>query len=195
MSGIAIIMLFARRETGTLKADSLTEQAMKLNELFLEQLDNESKHTRRVLERVPLDRNDWKPHEKSMAFGYLVGLVAKMPAWIAMMVNSDEYELTSQDPRFQPFEAKSNQELLRTFDESVNVGRLALQGAGDEHLQKNWKFLVNGHVASESPRYVSIRDAMFSHWAHHRGQLTVYLRLNEVSVPAIYGPSADERGT
>jgi uncharacterized damage-inducible protein DinB len=167
---------------------------MKLNELFLEQLDNEAKSTRRVLERVPEGRNDWKPHEKSTSFGYLAALVAKMPAWIAMMVDRDEYELTSQDPRFQPLDAKTNVELLRTFDEAVAIGRQALQKASDEHLRKNWKFVVNGQVASESPRYVALRDSMFSHWAHHRGQLTVYLRLNEAVVPAIYGPSADERG-
>lgn len=167
---------------------------MKLNELFLGQLDNEAKSTRRVLERVPEGRNDWKPHEKSMAFGYLAALVAKMPGWIAIMVDRDEYELTSQDPRFQPVDAKSNAELLRVFDEALTTGRRALQGASDEHLRKNWKFLVNGQVATESPRYVAIRDAMFSHWAHHRGQLTVYLRLNEAVVPAIYGPSADEKG-
>jgi uncharacterized damage-inducible protein DinB len=167
---------------------------MKLNELFLEQLDNEAKSTRRVLERVPEGRNDWKPHEKSTTFGYLAALVAKMPAWIAMMVDRDEYELTSQDPRFQPVDAKTNAELLQTFDEAVAIGRQALQKASDEHLTKNWKFVVNGQVASESPRYVALRDSMFSHWAHHRGQLTVYLRLNDAAVPAIYGPSADERG-
>ena len=167
---------------------------MKLNELFLGQLDNEAKSTRRVLERVLEGRNDWKPHEKSMAFGYLAALVAKMPSWIAMMVDSDAYEMASKDPRFQPVDVKSNRELLQVFDEAVAAGRRALENANDEHLVKNWKFLVNGHVASESPRYVAIRDTMFSHWAHHRGQLTVYLRLNEALVPAIYGPSADDRG-
>jgi uncharacterized damage-inducible protein DinB len=167
---------------------------MKLNELFLGQLDNEAKSTRRVLEHVPEGRNGWKPHAKSMAFGYLAVLVAKMPSWIAMMVDSDEYELASKDPRFQPVDVKSNRELLQVFDEAVAAGRRALENASDEHLVKTWKFLVNGHVASESPRYVAIRDTMFSHWAHHRGQLTVYLRLNDALVPAIYGPSADDRG-
>jgi len=167
---------------------------MKLSQLFLDQLENEAKSTRRVLERVPEGRNDWKPHEKSMTFGYLSALVAKMPAWIAMMVDRDEYELASQDAKFQPLEAKSNHELLQAFDEAVAIGRRALHQASDEHLMKNWKFLVHGQVATESPRYVALRDAMFSHWAHHRGQLTVYLRLNDAAVPAIYGPSADERG-
>jgi len=167
---------------------------MRLNQLFLEQLDNEAKSTRRVLERVPEGRNDWKPHPKSMALGYLAALVAKMPAWLTMMIERDEYELASKDAKFQPVEAKSSRELLQSFNEAVAAGRRALENASDEHLLKTWRFLVNGHVATESARYVSIRDAMLSHWAHHRGQLTVYLRLNEAPVPAIYGPSADDRG-
>jgi uncharacterized damage-inducible protein DinB len=165
---------------------------MKLNELFLGQLDNEAKSTRRVLERVPEGRNDWKPHGKSMPFGYLAALVAKMPAWIATMVDVDEFDVAAKDPRFQPAEVRSNRELLQMFDEAVATGRRALQNASDEHLMGSWKMLANGYVAGESPRYVAIRDAMFSHWVHHRGQLTVYLRLNEVLVPALYGPSADE---
>jgi len=167
---------------------------MKLSQLFLEQLENEAESTRRVLERVPEGRNDWKPHGKSTSLGYLAALVAKMPAWIAMMVDRDEYELTSQDAKFQPVEAKSDRELLLAFDEAVAIGRQALQKPSDDHLAKNWKFLVHGQIAAESPRYVALRDSMFSHWAHHRGQLTVYLRLNDAAVPAIYGPSADERG-
>jgi uncharacterized damage-inducible protein DinB len=165
---------------------------MKLNEFFLEQLDNEAKTTRRVLERVPAGRNDWKPHEKSTTIGYLAALVAKMPAWIAMMVDRDEYEITTQDPGFQPVPANSNSELLQMFDDAVAIGRRALDQTSDEHLSKNWKLLVNGQVAAESPRFRALRDSMFSHWAHHRGQLTVYLRLNDAAVPAIYGPSADE---
>ena len=167
---------------------------MKLNELFLEQLEAETKSTRRALERVPEGRNDWKPHEKSMAMGYLAALVAKMPGWIAMMIDSNEYELTSQDARFQPKELNSNRELLASFDEAVAAARKALQSTTDEHLQKQWRMLVNGHVVSDTPRYASIRDAVFTHLGHHRGQLTVYLRLNEATVPSIYGPSADERG-
>jgi uncharacterized damage-inducible protein DinB len=167
---------------------------MKLNQLFLEQLQNEAKNTRRVLERVPEGKNDWKPHQKSMPLGYLASLVAKMPAWIAMMVERDEYELASKDAQFQPADVTSNRELLQSFDDAVAAGRKALSNASDEHLMKNWKFLVNGQVVTEWPRYVSIRDSMLSHWVHHRGQLTVYLRLSGAAVPAIYGPSADERG-
>lgn len=167
---------------------------MKLNELFLEQLEVEAKSTRRALERVPEGKNDWKPHEKSMPMGYLAALVAKMPGWIALMINQDEYNLDSKDARFQPVALNTNRELVASFDGAVASARKALEGASDEHLLKHWKMLVGGHVVSDSPRYVSIRDAVFTHLGHHRGQLTVYLRLNEAVVPSIYGPSADERG-
>lgn len=167
---------------------------MKLNQLFLEQLEVEAKSTRKALERVPEGKNDWKPHEKSMPLGYLAALVAKMPGWIAMMINQDEYDLNSKDARFQPRDLNTNRELVASFDEAVDAARKALQEATDEHLQKNWKMLVSGQVVSDSPRYASIRDAVFTHLGHHRGQLTVYLRLNEALVPSIYGPSADERG-
>ena len=167
---------------------------MKLNQLFLEQLDAETKSTRRALERVPEAKNDWKPHEKSMPLGYLAALIAKMPGWIALMINQDEYNLDSKDARFQPVPLATNRELLASFDEAVAAARKALQAATDEHLQTNWKMLAGGHIVSDAPRYASIRDAVFTHLGHHRGQLTVYLRLNEASVPSIYGPSADERG-
>lgn len=166
---------------------------MKLSEFFLEQLEAETKSTRKALERVPEGRNDWKPHDKSMPLGYLAALVAKMPGWIAMMINQNEYDLNSKDPRFQPVALNTNRELVASFDEAVTAAREALQGATDEHLRTNWKMLVGGHVASDTPRYTSIRDAVFTHLGHHRGQLTVYLRLNEALVPSIYGPSADER--
>jgi uncharacterized damage-inducible protein DinB len=167
---------------------------MKLNELFLEQLEAETKSTRRALERVPEGRNAWKPHEKSMPLGYLAALVAKMPGWIAMMIDQDEYDLGSKDPRFQPKDLDTNRELVASFDEAVAAARKALQNTTDDHLHTHWKMLAGGHVVSDAPRYVSIRDAVFTHLGHHRGQLTVYLRLNEAAVPSIYGPSADERG-
>ncbi len=166
---------------------------MKLNQLFLEQLEVEAKSTRKALARVPEGKNDWKPHERSMPLGYLAALVAKMPGWIAMMINQHEYDLDSKDPRFQPVALHTNRELVESFDEAAAAARKALQGTTDEHLMTNWRLLGAGHVLSDSPRYASIRDAVFTHLGHHRGQLTVYLRLNEALVPSIYGPSADER--
>lgn len=167
---------------------------MKLTEFFLAQLEREVASTRRALERVPEGRNDWKPHEKSMPLGYLAALVASMPSWIDFMVNRDELDITSlEGAKFKPQETQTSRELVQLFDESVAKARKALTGTTDEHLLQPWKFIVGGHVVTELPRHVNLSDAVFSHLAHHRGQLTVYLRLNGAPVPSIYGPSADER--
>jgi len=166
---------------------------MKITDLFLDQLKSEEGGTRRVLERVPEGRNDWKPHEKSMPLGYLSALVASMPGWIEFMVNRDELDIASAEgAKFKPQIPATNRELLHAFDKSLAKAHGALQATTDERLMTPWKFVVAGRVADERPRYMMIRDAVFSHLAHHRGQLTVYLRLNEALVPAVYGPSADE---
>jgi uncharacterized damage-inducible protein DinB len=167
---------------------------MKLVDLFLDQLKSEENSTRRVLQQVPEGRNDWKPHEKSMPLGYLSALVAGMPGWIEFMVNRDELDIASPGAaKFKPEVPPTNRDLIASFEGSLAKARTALQATSDDHLLKPWKFIVAGHVADERPRYMMIRDAVFSHMAHHRGQLTVYLRLNEAKVPAVYGPSADER--
>jgi uncharacterized damage-inducible protein DinB len=166
---------------------------MKITELFLDQLKSEEGGTRRVLERVPEGRNDWKPHEKSMPLGYLSALVASMPGWIEFMVNRDELDIASAEgAKFKPQIPATNRDLLHAFDKSLAKARGALQATTDERLMTPWKFVVAGRAADERPRYMMIRDAVFSHLAHHRGQLTVCLRLNEALVPAVYGPSADE---
>lgn len=166
---------------------------MKLTEFFLAELEREAASTRRALQRVPEGQNDWKPHPKSMALGYLAGLVASMPAWIVFMVKQDELDLGSPGAaRFKPIEWQKREELTAELDKGLAEAREALQGTSDKHLMKNWRFVVGGHVVSDSPRYQMISDSVFSHLAHHRGQLTVYLRLNDASVPALYGPSADE---
>ena len=166
---------------------------MKMTEFFLAELEREARGTRKALERVPEGHDNWKPHEKSMPLGYLAGLVATMPGWISFMVEREELDIASvEGANFKPKAASTSRELLQTFDESLAKGRDALQKTNDEHLLKPWRFVVSGHVASEEPRYVMIQDAVFNHLAHHRGQLTVYLRLNGAAVPALYGPSADE---
>jgi uncharacterized damage-inducible protein DinB len=167
---------------------------MKLTELFLGQLQSEEGSTRNVLQQVPEGRNDWKPHEKSMPLGYLSALVAGMPGWIDFMVNRHELDIASPEGvQFKPQVPDTNRDLLSAFEQNLFKARAALLATSDEHLHQPWKFIVAGHVADERPRYMMIRDAVFSHMAHHRGQLTVYLRLNEAKVPSIYGPSADER--
>jgi uncharacterized damage-inducible protein DinB len=166
---------------------------MELKEMFLTKLDREVVVTRKAIERVPEGRNDFKPHEKSMELGYLAALVATMPGWIWFMIEKDELDLS--DPASERFKTKAKDtksELLEALDEGVAQARKALEGTTEDHLMKNWKFKMGGQVISDLPRYVMLSDAVFSHLAHHRGQLTVYLRLTDSKVPAIYGPSADE---
>ncbi len=166
---------------------------MLMTELFLGELEREAAATRRVLERVPEGRGDYKPHEKSMTLARLATLVATMPGWVAMTVNQDELDLSPPGGApYRPPECRTRRELLEAFDASVAKAREALAATTDEHLMTPWKLKAAGHVVSEQPRHIVLRDSVFNHLAHHRGQLTVYLRLNEAPVPAIYGPTADE---
>lgn len=166
---------------------------MKLTDFFLAELEREAATTRRALQRVPEGRNDWKPHGKSMTLGYLAALVATMVSWIERMVNYDELDLKSPAAaEFKPLEWRTRADLTAALDSAVGRARTALENTTDDHLLTTWRFVVGGHVVNESPRHIMISEAVFSHLAHHRGQLTVYLRLNDSSVPALYGPSADE---
>ncbi|HXK62248.1 MAG TPA: DinB family protein [Acidobacteriota bacterium] len=166
---------------------------MKMTELFLSQLEREAAISRRVLGRVPEGRSDWKPHEKSMPLGYLATLVATMPAWIAMTILKDSLDLNPPEgPRHTPPQWSTTAELLAMLDDSVAQGKDALAKTTDDHLLTPWRLLYSGQTVMEHPRHIVIADTL-NHRAHHRGQLTVYLRLNEVPVPSIYGPSADER--
>lgn len=166
---------------------------MKLTELLAAELERESALSRRVLERVPEGKNDWKPHPKSMRLGYLAVLVASMPGWIDLMINQEELNFDSPG-RNRPEEVSSNAVLLSVQDTNLAKARLALSSTNDEHLMTPWRIRAGGRVVQEQARHLFLRDAVFSHMAHHRGQLTVYLRLNDAAVPAIYGPSADEGG-
>jgi uncharacterized damage-inducible protein DinB len=167
---------------------------MKISELFLAELDREAVGTRKALERVPEGQNEWRPHERSMPIGYLASLVASMPGWIDIMVNRDELDFApvGENPN-RPKEWVTRAELRERFDEALAKAKAALQSTTEEHLQTNWRLKAGGHLITEEPRYLNIRHGVLNHWAHHRGQLTVYLRLNEAAVPALYGPSADER--
>ena len=160
---------------------------MQLAELLLAQLNRETTSTRRVLERVPEGKADWKPHPRSMELGYLALLVGTMFGWIEKMVSTEYLDLAGGAPP----SADSSPQLLAMFDQSVAAARNALENTTDEHLLQPWQLRVKGNVVDEKPRHVMIADTI-SHLAHHRGQLTVYLRLNEKPVPSIYGPTADE---
>jgi uncharacterized damage-inducible protein DinB len=167
---------------------------MDLKTYLLAQLDREAAQTRKTIERVADPQSEFKPHERSMRLNYLAALVATMPGWIALMINRDELNL--DDPASEGFRTtirSSKADLLAAHDAAVADARRALQSTTEEHLLTPWAFKMHGQVVQQQPRYQMIADAVFSHLAHHRGQLTVYLRLNEAPVPALYGPSADER--
>jgi uncharacterized damage-inducible protein DinB len=166
---------------------------MKLTELFISELDRETPKSRRTLENVPEGKPDWKPHDKSMTLGYLSLLVATIPDWIAKIIELDELDVAPKDAtarRPQPLATRN--ELLAALDTSVGQARAALAATNDDHLMTPWRLLAAGHVVSETPRHIAIRDTI-NHLAHHRGQLTVYLRLNDQKVPSVYGPTADDR--
>lgn len=166
---------------------------MKMTEMFIAELEREAQGTRNALSRVPEGQNDWKPHPKSMQLGYLAALVATMPSWIVSMVKDDQFDMRSQDAEnFRPKDWKTSRELVAMFDTSMAAARKALSETNDDHLLTSWKFMVGGHVVNEEARHIQIRDSVLSHLVHHRGQLTVYLRLNEAAVPPLYGPTADE---
>jgi uncharacterized damage-inducible protein DinB len=167
---------------------------MILKDYFLAQLDREAASTRKTIEHVPEGNNSFKPHPRSMEFGYLAALVAGMLGWIALMIDRDELNLDAADSegfRTKPLAGKA--ELLASLDAAVSSARRALESTTDEHLATPWAFKIGGKTVSENARSIMIADAVFSHLAHHRGQLTVYLRLVDSKVPALYGPSADER--
>jgi uncharacterized damage-inducible protein DinB len=166
---------------------------MHVTELFAAQLEREAAVSRRTLARVPAGLHDWKPHEKSMGFGYLASLVATMPSWVEMMVARDELDLSPPSGQGQrPPQWSTPEDLLAVHERCVVGALAALRATDDPHLDGRWRLLVAGHVVGESPRHVFIADT-FTHLAHHRGQLTVYLRLMGVPVPSVYGPSADDR--
>ena len=166
---------------------------MELTTLFVAELDREVERSRRALQNVPPGKHDWKPHEKSMIFGYLTSMVATIPTWIAMIVNQDELDIAPKDgPQHRPEPMNSSEEFLAALDKSAAEARAALQQTNEAHLQTTWKLLAGGNVVQEQPRHEMIRDTI-NHWAHHRGQMTVYLRLMGAPVPALYGPSADDK--
>jgi uncharacterized damage-inducible protein DinB len=165
---------------------------MSLTELFLAELDREVPRSRRALEQVPADKRDWKPHDRSMPFGYLADMVATIPSWLAMIVKQDELDIAPTDgQQFRPPQSKTSQEFVAALESAADQARAALRSVDDNFLQTRWRLLAGGNVVADMPRHEMLRETI-NHWAHHRGQMTVYLRLMGASVPAIYGPSADD---
>jgi uncharacterized damage-inducible protein DinB len=166
---------------------------MRMTELFLAELDRELDRNNRALQQVPEGKYDWKPHEKSMQFGHLAQLVATMPSWLTMMIDQDQLDIAPKDgPTYKPEALRTSAELLVGAEKAVAAARAALGKTTDEHLMTPWRLLAGGNVVMELPRHVMMRDAL-NHLAHHRGQMTVYLRLMGSNVPALYGPSADDK--
>jgi uncharacterized damage-inducible protein DinB len=160
--------------------------------LLLAEFDREMATTRKLLERVPFEKAAWSPHAKSMALGKLALHVATLPSMGTNVLEKDS--LSFSGPRQQP-EIASTADLLLFFDKNIAAARTALERATDEDLAKPWTLQFNDKVIFNGPRIVALRSLMISHIIHHRAQLGVYLRLNDVAIPGSYGPSADEPRT
>lgn len=165
---------------------------MTLTELFAAEVEREAVRTRKALEQVPTDRDAWVPHPKSMPLGRLAGLVASMFSWVSLIIDQDELNLTPPAGA-GTYQQPATSELVKVMDGHVAKAREALAKTTDDYLlTTNWKLIAGGNVVMDQPRHIVLRDTL-NHLAHHRGQLTVYLRLCDRTVPAIYGPSADDK--
>jgi uncharacterized damage-inducible protein DinB len=166
---------------------------MPMIDALLPEFDHEMANTRRVLERVPDDKLDWRPHPKSSTMGALATHLATLPAWTVETFGRDELDIVPDGKEYQPpQEAQSREELLSRFDAAVTAGRAALASATDAAMFQSWSLLKSGVKLMTLPRAAVLRGFILSHIIHHRAQLGIYLRLNDVPVPAIYGPTADE---
>ena len=169
---------------------------MTLSAALLPEFDQEMAHTRKCLERVPEDKFAWKPHQKSGTLGWLSTFIAILPSWASITMTQDSLDLAPPGaPPPQPAPpAASRQALLEMFDRNVATARAAIAGASDQQLMKPWTLLKGGQTVVTLPKGAVLRSFVMNHMIHHRAQLGVYLRLNDVPVPAIYGPTADEEG-
>lgn len=166
---------------------------MSFSQMTLPEFDMEMASTRKCLERVPDDKLDWQPHEKSMSFASLAGHIADIPTWVGMTLKADSFDLAPPDSEpWKSYVATSQEELLSTFDKNVADARQALAEADGVDMGGLWSLLSGDVTHFTMPRAAVLRSMVLNHLYHHRGQLTVYLRLNGIPLPGIYGPSADE---
>jgi uncharacterized damage-inducible protein DinB len=168
------------------------EEEMGLSESLLPEFDHEMANTRKTLERVPDGKFDWKPHEKSSKMGNLAGHLANLPSWGALAISSDSFDMAPGGKPVKTPEVSSTKDVIAKFDENVAATRAAIAGAKDEEFFRPWALLSNGKTILSMPKVAVLRSFVISHIIHHRAQLGVYLRLNDIPVPSIYGPSADE---
>lgn len=163
---------------------------MPISELLLTEFDQEMANTRKTLERVPVEKWDWKPDPKSGTLGWMASHVATLPNFTATTIQTSELEIQgAPNPK-----VNSPSDLLKVFDEQRGIARKAIAGVTDEQLKEIWTLKWNGKVLFAMPKYNVLRVMCFNHLIHHRAQLTTYLRALNVPVPALYGPSADEQG-
>jgi len=166
---------------------------MSISASLLPEFDQEMANTRKALERIPDDKFDWKPHEKSGTMGWMANHLSNLPSWTTFTINQDSLDLAPVDGEPFKWEPKTSREaLLNDFDKNVAAARDAIAGASDEELIKPWSLLKGGVTLMTLPKIAVLRGFVMNHIIHHRGQFTVYLRLNDIPVPPIYGPSADE---
>ena len=168
---------------------------MPISAAMLPEFDHEMANTRRTLARVPDSAFDWKPHEKSLSMQDLASHLVNLPSWVSVTVEQDSIDMApldgSEPPR--PAAAESTAQALETFDTNVTAARAIIEAASDEKLMETWSLLNGGEVMLAMPKVAVLRSFIMNHMIHHRAQLTVYLRMNDVPVPALYGPSADEQ--
>jgi uncharacterized damage-inducible protein DinB len=184
------------RETQTREQapKTIKNEGLTIRDALLQEFDIELPFTRRSLERVPVDKFDWKPHEKSMTLGWLATFLALVPTWGVMAIEKDEFDPTAASGGKKPSLPTSSSELLGMFDQNYAAFRAALAGTSDAHLQTKWTLRSRGDVWFTETRWLVLREYILNHIVHHRAQLGVYLRLQGIAVPAIYNDSADEKG-
>jgi uncharacterized damage-inducible protein DinB len=162
-------------------------------EVLLQDYDVEIANTRRTLERVPEGKNDWRPHAKSMALGKLAMHCATLPLFGRYVLEDEGMDMANSKHPHGSFELLSREDCLQQLDANAHACRAALAAASDEALAAPWRFSFGEYLISNSPRSLTFRQMCFNHLVHHTAQLGVYLRLNDIPVPALYGPSADEQ--
>ena len=163
---------------------------MPIADWTLQELAHEFPNTRKMLERVPDADLGWRPHPKSMTFGMLAGHLAETPGLAVPIIRQDELNLDLG--KHKPLDLKKVADILKAFDDNTSAARKALEGVADQKLMAPWTFKVSGQVVFTLPRIAALRTMVMSHSYHHRGQLSVYLRLRNIAVPSVYGPTADE---
>src|SRR6202521_750097 len=166
---------------------------MTIGQSMLPEFDQEMQTTRKTLERVPDEKWNWKPHEKSGTVGWLAGHIATLPGWTTMTINTEELDYAPVNgPSYQPPKTENRKDVLAVFDKEAAEARAALASVSDSELMKGWKLLAGGQEIFTMPRVACIRGFVMNHLIHHRAQLGVYYRLLGIPVPGLYGPSADE---